>query len=112
MNFKVTYTAYEGQVSILQARFLGSWNDGSYTIYFNKISEVEVPEHVCESVCFECGLCTEVACAEEACVNKCEDHAKELALMAPSESDSYYDNTMNDATYIGYGILRFVKKIL
>ena len=30
------------------------------------------PEHVCESVCDDCGYCTNLSCSEEACLTKCE----------------------------------------
>ena len=32
------------------------------------------PAHTCESVCDECGKCTDAACNEAACANKCEGH--------------------------------------
>ncbi len=30
--------------------------------------------HTCESVCSECGKCTDTACSESACADKCEGH--------------------------------------
>ena len=32
------------------------------------------PAHTCESVCDECGKCTDAACNETACADKCEGH--------------------------------------
>ena len=32
------------------------------------------PAHTCESVCDECGKCTDAACNEAACADKCEGH--------------------------------------
>ena len=34
-----------------------------------------VPAHECESVCPQCGLCLNAACAEAVCANKCAGHA-------------------------------------
>ena len=34
-----------------------------------------VPAHECESVCPQCGLCLDTACAEEVCASKCAGHA-------------------------------------
>ena len=31
-------------------------------------------EHVCESACAECGLCTDAECTEDACASKCQGH--------------------------------------
>lgn len=37
-------------------------------------SSSETKTHVCESVCEECGKCTDTACMEENCKEKCEGH--------------------------------------
>ena len=31
-------------------------------------------KHICQSVCPECGLCTDLTCEEEACASKCQGH--------------------------------------
>ena len=30
--------------------------------------------HTCESICSECGKCTDSACTESACADKCQGH--------------------------------------
>ena len=40
----------------------------------NSSSQSSTPTHTCESVCPECGKCTDEACTEEACADKCEGH--------------------------------------
>ena len=47
--------------------------NGFYCQFYN--GAPEAPAHSCESVCSECGKCTDTACAEEVCANKCEGHA-------------------------------------
>ena len=38
------------------------------------ITDHIVPPHECESVCDECGKCTDAACKESVCAEKCEGH--------------------------------------
>ena len=40
----------------------------------NSSSESSTPTHTCESVCEECGKCTDEACTETACAEKCQGH--------------------------------------
>ena len=40
----------------------------------NSSSESSTPTHTCESVCEECGKCTDEACTDEACADKCQGH--------------------------------------
>ncbi len=44
----------------------------------NSSSESSTPTHTCESVCEECGKCTDEACTEEACEDKCPGHTVDL----------------------------------
>ena len=46
---------------------------------FNIALKVEepAPEHTCESVCAECGKCTDAECTEAACADKCAGHTEE-----------------------------------
>ena len=39
-------------------------------------SESSTPTHTCESVCPECGKCTDADCTEEACADKCAGHTQ------------------------------------
>ena len=56
-------TAHAGAIIISEIAF-----GGEYT-------PVEPdPNHVCESVCPECGLCLDAACLESACASKCQGH--------------------------------------
>ena len=77
-NFTVTISGTE--------YFLGTNSSKTYdTIAANKSSyasttfhanlvEYVAPTHKCESVCPECGKCTNEDCAESVCANKCEGH--------------------------------------
>ncbi len=40
----------------------------------NSSSESSTPTHTCESVCEECGKCTNADCTEDVCEEKCEGH--------------------------------------
>ena len=42
----------------------------------NSSSESSTPTHTCESVCEECGKCTDEACTDEACEDKCAGHTQ------------------------------------
>ncbi len=46
-------------------------------ISFVEYVEPEVPAHKCESVCADCGKCTDEECTESACESKCEGHQTE-----------------------------------
>ena len=46
-------------------------------ISFVEYVEPEVPAHKCESVCADCGKCTDGECTESACESKCEGHQTE-----------------------------------
>jgi hypothetical protein len=61
-----------------------STNEGKYNwATFTKVGESEggneggttTPAHTCESVCDECGKCTDAACSEAVCATKCEGHS-------------------------------------
>ena len=47
---------------------------------------VEEPVHECESVCATCGKCTDAACEESVCAEKCEGH--EPAVEEPEVSNT------------------------
>ena len=50
-------------------------NQGNLDGYALQVVDAsEVPTHKCESVCAECGKCTDSACTESACASKCEGH--------------------------------------
>ena len=42
--------------------------------YIEVTSETEISDHVCNSVCDDCGKCTDADCAELGCTDKCADH--------------------------------------
>ena len=46
---------------------------GNHNIDYFQIATV-IPAHECESVCTECGKCTDNECTETACAEKCEGH--------------------------------------
>ena len=55
-------------------------------ISFVEYVEPEVPAHQCESICADCGKCTDAECTESACESKCEGHqTEEPELIASGE---------------------------
>ena len=53
--------------------FVGEDNR-EYNINVSFKEALPEPEHTCESVCEECGKCTDAECTEAACADKCEGH--------------------------------------
>ena len=47
---------------------------GNHNLDYFKFATVSAPAHECESVCAECGKCTDAECAEAACESKCAGH--------------------------------------
>ena len=44
-------------------------------------------DHVCESICGECGLCTDAECTEDACKDKCQGHEQTPGHVCESKCD-------------------------
>ena len=42
--------------------------------FFLQESSSQIETHICENICDECGSCTDEACQEDACKEKCEGH--------------------------------------
>ena len=86
--------------------FLGTRNDKNYTTFsacktsyvdnfkaqFGKIDFIVddsvVPTHKCESVCPECGKCTNEDCAESVCSDKCEGHPVAVVINGVNYTES------------------------
>ena len=54
--------------------FIGG-DTGSNYIYQIVVSPYVAPAHECESICSECGKCTDAECGESVCADKCQGHA-------------------------------------
>lgn len=61
--------------------------------------ETPAPEHICESICGECGKCTNAECTEDVCVNnQCEGHTTE-----PELTEKNYSYTFSSKQYSANG---------
>lgn len=55
----------------------GSMRKVSNAVLLVEKAEEETPAHTCESKCDECGKCTDTACTEDSCADKCQGHQVE-----------------------------------
>ena len=85
----VKNTLYCTEFTVEAGTYFIGGDTGSNYIYKVEVSAgssaeaPEVPAHECEHVCAECGKCTDAACEENACAEKCEGH--EEAPVVPEE---------------------------
>ena len=63
---------FEFEVASAGTYYLGSKSSGINLYYIAVVYAEET--HTCEHVCSECGKCTDTACAESACTDKCAGH--------------------------------------
>ena len=74
---EIVLTVLDGHPNLDKVFFLES--DGNVTL----------PPHECESVCAQCGKCTDSACNETACASKCEGHTVVADITINDASNSY-----------------------
>ena len=67
---------YEFNVPAAGTYYLGSKSSGINLYYIEVVygGEDPTPAHTCESVCADCGKCTNGECEESACAEKCQGH--------------------------------------
>ena len=65
---------YEISIPAAGTYYLGSTDSGINLYYIAVVYGSEEPAHECESICAECGKCTDATCEDAACSEKCQGH--------------------------------------